>query len=46
MTEEVESIVRALEKGQATAEQQIEAARLIRDLDQELRELQDWEERE
>ena len=45
MTEQLESIVAALEKGQATAEQQREAARLIRDLDHEVRELQDLEER-
>jgi len=46
MTDEEDSIVIALEKGQATPAQQMEAARLIRDLGQEVRELQDWQERE
>jgi hypothetical protein len=43
MTEEVERIIAALEKGEATPGQQKEAARVIRDLDRELRELLEWQ---
>jgi len=43
MTEEVERIIAALEKGEATPDQQKEAARVIRDLDRELRELLEWQ---
>ncbi len=39
MTEEEEKIIAALENAEATAPQQREAARIIRDLDRELREL-------
>ncbi len=46
MTDEEEEIIAALEKGQATPEQQKEAARIIRDLDRELRELSEWEQRD
>ena len=46
MTDEHERLVRALESGQATPEQLKEAARLIRDLDNELRELTAWEQRD
>ncbi len=42
MTEEGEKIIAALEKGEAGPEQQKEAARVIRDLDRELRELLEW----
>ncbi len=42
MTEEAEKIIAALQEGGATPEQQKEAARLIRDLDRELRELLEW----
>jgi hypothetical protein len=43
MTEEQEKVISALEKGEATLEQQKEAARVIRDLAQELRELLEWQ---
>jgi hypothetical protein len=43
MTEEVERIIAALEKGEARPDQQKEAARVIRDLDRELRELLEWQ---
>ncbi len=45
MSEEMERIIAALEKGEATPEQQKEAARIIRDLDKVIRELLEWEER-
>jgi len=43
MTSELEKLVVALERGQATPEQQKEATRKIRDLDRELRELEEWQ---
>ena len=43
MTQEQEKIIAALEKGEATAQQQKEAVRMIRDLDRELRELLEWQ---
>jgi hypothetical protein len=43
MTQEIEKIVATLEKGEATPEQQKEAARVIRDLSQEVQELSAWE---
>ncbi len=46
MTQETDKIIAALEKGEATPEQQKEAARMIRDLDREFRELMDWEQRD
>ena len=46
MIEALEKIVAALEKGQATPEQQKEAARVILDLDRELRELLEWDQRD
>ena len=46
VSEALEKIVDALEEGQATTEQQKEAARVIRDLDQELRELLEWDQRD
>jgi hypothetical protein len=46
MTEEQEKILAALERGQAMPEQQKEAARIIRDLYRELRELEEWEQRD
>ncbi len=46
MSEEEERIIAALEKGEATLEQQREAARIIRDLDREIRELSEWEQRD
>ncbi len=39
MTEEEEKIIAALESSKATSKQQGEAARIIRDLDRELREI-------
>jgi hypothetical protein len=45
MTEEQDRLVAALEKGKATAEQQKDAARMIRDLDHEVKELSDLNER-
>jgi len=46
MSPEEEKIIAALERGEATPEQQKEAARAIRDLDRELRALLDWEQRD
>ncbi len=46
MTDEEGKIIAALEEGQAAPEQQKEAARIIRDLDRELRELLEWEQRD
>jgi hypothetical protein len=46
MTDEEGKIIAALEEGQATPEQQKEAAHIIRDLDRELRELMEWEQRD
>ena len=46
MTEGEEKLIAALERGEATPEQQKEAARIIRDLDRELRELLEWEQRD
>ncbi len=46
VSEVLEKIVAALEKGQATPEQQKEAARVIRDLDKELRQLLEWDQRD
>ena len=46
MTEERERIVAALERGEATAQQQKEAAQIMRDQDRELREIEEWDERE
>ena len=46
MTEEEEIIIAALEHAEATRQQQKEAARIIRDLDRELRELLEWEQRD
>jgi hypothetical protein len=43
MTEEEEKIIAALKNAEATPEQQKEAARIVRDLDRELRELLEWE---
>ena len=43
MTEEEEIIIATLENAEATPRQQKEAARTIRDLDRELRELLEWE---
>jgi hypothetical protein len=42
MTNELEKIIAALENGRARPEEQKEAARVIRDLDRELRELLEW----
>ena len=46
MTEEEEKIIAALENAEATPQHQKEAARIIRDLDRELRELLEWEQRD
>ncbi len=46
MTEEEEKIIAALENTEATPQQQKEAARIIRDLERELRELLEWEQRD
>ena len=46
MTEEEEKLIAVLERAEATPEQQKEAARIIRDLDRELRELLEWEQRD
>jgi hypothetical protein len=43
VSEGLEKIVVALDKGEGTAEQQKEAARVIRDLNQQLRELLEWQ---
>ena len=45
MTEEQYRLVAALDKGVATAEQQKEAARMLRDLDHEVKELSDLNDR-
>jgi hypothetical protein len=45
MTEEQDRLVAALEKGEATPEQQKDAARMIRDLDHEVTELSDLNDR-
>jgi len=45
MTEEERKIVAALEQGEATAEQQREAARILRDLDSSVRELSELNQR-
>ncbi|MGH9405928.1 MAG: hypothetical protein ACRD3D_08860 [Terriglobia bacterium] len=45
MTDEQERLVRILETGEATPEQQREAARIIRDFDNEVRELTAWGQR-
>jgi hypothetical protein len=44
MTEEQDRIAAALEKGQATPEQQKEAARMLRDLAHEVKELSELNE--
>jgi hypothetical protein len=46
MTEEEDKIILALETAQATSKQQQEAARIIRDLNRELRELMEWKQRD
>jgi hypothetical protein len=46
VSEGLEKIVAAMEKGEATPEQQKEAARVIRDLNKQLRELLEWEQRD
>ncbi len=46
VSERLEKIVSALEKGEATPDQQKEAARVIRDLNKQLRELLEWEQRD
>ncbi len=46
MTQEEEKIITALEDPEATPQQWKEAARIIRDLDRELRELLEWEKRD
>jgi hypothetical protein len=43
MTTEEDKILAALENAEATPQQQKEAARIIRDLDREVRELQEWQ---
>lgn len=45
MTEEQSKIVDVLERAEATPEQQKEAARIIRDLDSELREVSEFNQR-
>jgi len=45
MTNEQERIVAALERGQASAEEQKEAARMIRDLVHEVEEISDFNQR-
>jgi hypothetical protein len=45
MTEEEKKIVAALERGQATPEEQREAARILRDLDSSVRELSELNQR-
>jgi hypothetical protein len=45
MTEDEERIVAALERGEATAEEQKEAARILRDLDSSVRELSELNQR-
>jgi hypothetical protein len=46
MTDEEERIIAALENAEGTPQQQKEAARIIRELDRELRELLEWEQRD
>ena len=46
MSPQAEEMIAALENGEATAEQQKEAARVILDLESELRELSNWEQRD
>ena len=46
MSEEEEKMIAALENVEATPQQQKEAARIVRDLDRELRELLEWEQRD
>jgi hypothetical protein len=46
MTEEEEKMLAALEQGNATPAQQREAARIIRDLAKEVRELSEWDQRD
>ena len=46
MSPQAEEMIVALENGEATAEQQKEAARVILDLDWELREPFNWEQRD
>jgi hypothetical protein len=41
MTEEQDRLITVLEKGEATPQQQKEAARMLRDLDHEVKELSD-----
>jgi hypothetical protein len=45
MTNEQETIVAALERGHASAEEQKEAARMIRDLDHEVQEISELNQR-
>jgi hypothetical protein len=45
MTDEEREIVAVLERGQANPEQQKEAARIIRDLDSEIREVSELNQR-
>jgi len=45
MTDQQREIVSVLERGAASAEQQKEAARIIRDLDSELREISEVNQR-
>jgi hypothetical protein len=45
MTDEQDRLVAVLEKGEATPDQQREAARMLRDLDHEVKELSDLNER-
>jgi hypothetical protein len=45
MTDEQDRLIVALEKGEATPDQQREAARVLRDLDHEVKELSDLNER-
>jgi len=46
VSEGLEKIVSALEKGEATPEQQKEAARVMRDMNKQLRELLEWDQRD
>jgi hypothetical protein len=46
MSDEKNEIIAALERGEATPDQQKEAARIIRDMDNELRELSAWDQRD
>jgi len=45
MTEEQDRLLAALEKGEATPQQQKEVARMLRDLDHEVKELSDLNDR-